>query len=78
MTYKERARKMVSSFGSHKWNELEAAKIIAQEAIERYGDLTQHEMDRMRSNGIWADHCAVQAALAAIRMIKAGPDMEST
>ncbi len=47
----------------------ERAMIIACAVIELYGDLTPHEWEKFRKDGkIWRDHCAYQAALAAVRL----------
>lgn len=42
------------------------ARAIAVDAIHVYGDLTETSFKHFRDNGIWNDHSAVQAALAAI------------
>lgn len=63
----EEALKLVHSFGQHTPEQLEMARTIATAAIEIYGDLEPEEWKRFRANGIWNDHAAVQAALAAIK-----------
>jgi FtsZ-binding cell division protein ZapB len=44
----------------------ELARACAMAVIERYGSDDPQEMERIRTNGIWNDHVAVQSALAAI------------
>lgn len=67
---KERATEMVHRFGYQSEEDLEAARAIASAALEIYGDFDEHQMKQFRENGIWNDHAAVQAALAAIRMFR--------
>ena len=60
----------VRRFGTASADDLEAARAIAMGAIEMYGDLNEAEMKDAEERGIWNDHVAVQAALAAIRMMR--------
>jgi hypothetical protein len=67
--YSKLAMNMVDQFGSHNNDDLELARIIATQAIERYGFFnSEAEWDRFRKQGIWNDHDAVQAALVTIRL----------
>lgn len=66
------ATDMVHKFGSHATDELEAARVIATAAIEIYGDFEEPIWSQFLMQGIWNDHAAVQAALAAIRLCRAG------
>lgn len=45
---------------------LEQARQIASDAIEVWGDLDEHQMAIFRERGLWNDHVAVQAVLAAL------------
>lgn len=58
--------------GVHDREDLEAARGIASAAIDTYGDFETKEIwDQYRTRGIWNDHVAVQAALVAIKMMRA-------
>lgn len=53
-------------------DEDEKAMAIACAVIDLYGDLLPHEWDEFRrERKIYRDHCAYQAALAALRIAKA-------
>ncbi len=52
------------------WNDLELARKVAMEAWEKYGGDDGPTCDRIRANGIWNDHIAVQAAIAAIKELR--------
>lgn len=45
---------------------LETARGIASDVLEVYGDFDEHQWKMFRERGIWNDHPAVQAALAAL------------
>lgn len=45
---------------------LEEARAIASDALEVWGDFDEHQWKQFRERGIWNDHVAVQAALAAL------------
>lgn len=72
MTLEIDARAMTRSYGTHTDEELAQARTIALQVVERYGDDDEHALERMRRNGIWSDHPAVQAALVTLRLAKAG------
>jgi hypothetical protein len=64
----DRAANAIAAFGSQSACDLSTARLIATAAIERYGDFGPEMMTLFKQGGIWNDHPAVQAALAAIRL----------
>ena len=52
----------------------ELARSCAMAVIEWYGADDPITMERIRKNGIWNDHIAVQSALAAIHHLKGSPE----
>src|SRR6185312_10104891 len=68
--FRAAARAMATTFGQHKAEELVAARAIADAALTGYGDFDEAGWQRYRSEGIWNDHVAVQAALIAIRLFR--------
>lgn len=57
-------------FGNYEPADLGLARTIATQVVERYGENTAEEMARIRRDGIWNDHPAVQAALVAIKYVR--------
>ena len=56
----------------------ELARACAMAVIEWYGSDDEVTMDRIRKNGIWNDHIAVQAALATIHHLRRNPSRLGT
>lgn len=70
---KVEAEQVIRTFGMTDHADLDAARAIASAAIDTYGDFPNGEIwEQYRSQGIWNDHVAVQAALVAIKMSRAG------
>lgn len=69
---RSKTEEMVHQFGSQSNDDLEAARAIATAAIETYGDFDETVYQQFKERGIWNDHVSVQAALVAIRMMRAG------
>ena len=65
----EEASDAVRSFGLNSDDDLKAAMVIAVEAIRMYGAQVGDEFKRATENP-WSDLAEVQAALAAIRLVR--------
>ena len=51
--------------------DLELARRIASETIERYGDFDEAYWKMFREGGIWNDHVSVQTAISVIKHLRA-------
>lgn len=65
-------QRKLCQFGGYDKDDLATARLVAAEVCETYGQDTPEELACIRKGEIWNDHIAVQAALAAIRINKAG------
>lgn len=61
--------KITSAFGVP-LDELDKIKAVVMEAWENYGDDDGPTCERIRRDGIWNDHVAVQAGIAVWKMMK--------
>jgi len=65
---RDKAHEAMSGFGLRFREDLRSARQIALAAIEVYGNLDKEKHVRFIEHGMWDDHPAVQAVLAAIRL----------